>query len=161
MGHDYVLWAVLIACALHVMDEHLLDFVGLVRGTGLSSFSAADFYVVNAAMIAGAIACAAIGWRLPELSLAAPALISLNALLHIGSGIVKRRVLPGLITSVLFYLPVAVWVYWSAAGDGVLSFRAVVLSTMTGGVFMATPMLLAVLKQRLTAKKSSLPRPPK
>ncbi len=147
MGHDYVLWVVVIACAAHVVDEQILDFVGTVRDIGQIEVSWADFYVVNAAMIVGAVACAVIGWRLPEASLFAPALIAINALIHIVGSIVKRRMLPGLITAVLFYVPTAVWVYYTAYVDGVLTGRVALLSTLGGALFMALPVVLQLLKR--------------
>jgi hypothetical protein len=156
MGHEYVLWAVVIVCAAHVVDEHLLDFVGVVRSVGLASFSQTDFYVVNAAMITGAVACAAIGWRLPELSLIAPALIAWNTLLHVGGSLARRRPLPGLVTAVFFYAPTVVWVYVTAANDGVLTWRAFLISTAGGLAFMTLPVVFALLKQRTAGKKAKV-----
>lgn len=147
MGHDYVLWIVVIACAAHVIDEQMLDFVGTVRGIGLLEISWADFYVVNAAMLFGAVGCAAIGWRLPEVSLFAPALIAINAPIHIVGSIVKRRMLPGLITAVLLYVPTAAWVYTTAYADGILTGRVLLLSMLGGALFMALPIALQYLKK--------------
>jgi hypothetical protein len=148
MGHDYVLWVVVIACAAHVVDEQILDFVGTVRSVGLLEISRADFYVVNAAMIIGAVACAVIGWRLPEVSLFAPALIAINAAIHIVGSIVRRRMLPGLITAVLLYVPTAAWVYTTAYMDGVLTGSVTLLSTLGGALFMVLPVVLQVIKRR-------------
>ena len=150
MTHEYVLWVVVIACTLHVVEETMLDFVGMVAKVSPFKITLSDFYVVNAAMIVGAVAGAEIGWKVPAISLIIPALIVINAVFfHIGGTLVLRKFSPGLITSVLVYLPVAAWVYFAAASDGVLSTSALVLSTLGGIATQAFPIGLMAFRSRL------------
>lgn len=155
MTHEYVLWVVVIGCGLHVIEESMLDFVG-VAGRVAGQFRAGvtmtwpDFYVVNAAMIAGGIAGAMIGWRSPEISLMLPALTVINALaFHIGGSLAQRRLMPGTVTAALVYLPIAAWVYDGAWLDGVLSPRVLIISSLGGALMMAFPILMLLLKKRL------------
>ncbi|MCC7448870.1 MAG: hypothetical protein IT324_15745 [Anaerolineae bacterium] len=91
MTHEYVLWVVVMACVLHVLEETLLDFVGVVQHIAPFQVALPDFYVVNAAMIRGAAARAFIGWRQPTISLITPALIAINVVFfHIGGTLVLR-----------------------------------------------------------------------
>jgi hypothetical protein len=155
MAHEYLLWVVVIGCALHIMEESLLDFVGVMaRVTGRFSLpltlSWPDFYIANAAMIVGAISGAMIGWRAPEISLMIPALTVINALtFHVTGSILTRRFLPGTLTAVLVYLPVAAWVYDGASRDGVLTSQVLIISSLGGALLMAFLPLCLVLKKRL------------
>jgi len=150
MTHEYVLWIVVIACALHVLEETLLDFVGVAQRIAPFRMTLPDFYVVNATMIIGAGVGAFIGWQEPAISLITPALIAINAVFfHIGGALVMRRFVPGLITAVVVYLPVAAWVYTAAAADGILTPSVIVLSTIGGALAQAFPIALLALRQRL------------
>jgi hypothetical protein len=80
MLHDYVLWVMVVAYALHIVEEHSLDWKGWVKRHANLDVPLADSYVVNAALVVGMIATAMIGWRLPELSLAPAALVLINGL---------------------------------------------------------------------------------
>lgn len=156
MAHEYLLWVVVIACALHVLEEAVLDWVGwagrLMQRFGLA-VTWGDFYVVNAVMIVGGIAGAMIGWRSPHISLMLPALTAINAIFfHIGATVALRRYAPGTITAVVVYLPVAAWAYYGAAADGVLTGQVIVISISGGAALMAFPVLMLWLKSRVTRR---------
>lgn len=153
MSHEYVLWVVVIACALHVTEEAVLDWVG-EAGRMMGRFGLvitwSDFWVVNAAMIVGGIAGAMIGWHAPEISLMLPALIAINAVFfHMGATLATRRYSPGIITSVVLYIPVAAWAYYGAFADGVLTSRVTTISAIGGAALMAFPIALLWLRKRL------------
>jgi hypothetical protein len=153
LSHEYVLWVVVIGCTLHVLEESVLEWVSVTRPMA-SRFGVtitwSDFYVVNAAMIVGGIAGAMIGWRSPEISLMLPALTAINALpFHVGGSLAARRLVPGTITAVLIYLPVAAWAYYGAYLDGVLTTQVIVVSVLGGALLMAFPIAMMWLKSRL------------
>ena len=124
MGIDafaFVLWLMLFAYALHILEEHTLNWLGWARSTLKLDLTWSDFYVTNAIVVVAGISTAMIGWRLPEVSLMFPALALINALFfHIGPTLVQRRFSPGTITAVLLFLPVGIWAYNGAYLDGVL-----------------------------------------
>ena len=75
--------------------------------------------------------------------------MTINALFfHIAPAIAFKRFSPGLITSLFFFLPVAVWGYFSAYQDGVLSIRALVISITGGIITMLFPVLLLKTKDK-------------
>jgi len=145
--HTYILWVMVVAYALHIVEEHNLDWKGWVKRNANFDVPLADFYVVNAALIVGMIATAMIGWQLPELSLAPAALMFINGLLfHIGASLVKRQYSPGALTSLVLFLPIGMWAYYGAYLDGVLTTSVALWSIVLGALIMAFPLALYRLK---------------
>ena len=153
MTHEFVLWVVVIGCSLHVIEEAVLNWVKVTEKiVGRFGMSAtwSDFYVVNAGMVAGGIAGAMIGWRSPEIALMLPALTVINAVIfHVGGSLASRRFIPGTITAVLLYLPIAAWTYIGASLDGVLTTQVIVVSSLGGALMMAFPVAMLWLKGRV------------
>jgi hypothetical protein len=56
---------------------------------------------------------------------------------------------PGTITAVLLYLPVAAWAYYGAYLDGVLTPQVIVVSSLGGALLMAFPVSMLWLKGRI------------
>ena len=147
MNHEYVLWVMAVAYALHIVEEHNLDWQGWVKRNANFDVPLADFYVVNAALIVGMMATAMIGWRLPELSLAPTALMFINGLFfHLGASLVKRQYSPGALTALLLFLPIGVWAYYGVYLDGVLTTSTALWSIVLGALIMAFPLALGRLK---------------
>jgi hypothetical protein len=127
-----------------------LNWLGWARATFNIPFTSADFYTTNAIVVVGGICTAMVGWQLPEVSLAFPALALINAVIfHIGPTFVQRRFSPGVITAIFLFLLVGVWAYYGAYLDGALTIRAGVISALGGAVLMAFPFALFRLKSRL------------
>lgn len=146
-GHEYLLWIALAAYAAHIVEEFLNDWRSWAENLSGVSLTWSAFYVVNAAVLVLGIACAQVGWRLPEFSLIYPALMAINGLFfHLLPTLVKRRFSPGTLTSLLLFFPVCAWIYWGAHQDGVLSTRALALSTLGAALVMAFPVALAKTK---------------
>jgi hypothetical protein len=152
--HQWVLWVLLAASALHVVEEHALGWQGWaseklgpiigVRPTW------SDFWATNAALIVFGIAAASVGWKAAGFSLGFAALALINAILfHIVPSVGARHPNPGLFTAVLLYVPIGVWAYAAAAADDRLSFGAFVLSLLIGAAVMATSIAFLLLGERL------------
>ncbi len=149
-AHEFVLWLMLFAYGLHVLEEHMLDWLNWARFTFKLPFSPADFYVTNSGVVVAGVCSAMVGWRLPEISLAFPALALINAVFfHIGPTVLQRRFSPGLLTAVVLFVPVGAWAYAGAYLDGVLSARAAVVSALSGALLMAYPFVLFKIRSRL------------
>lgn len=156
MDHEFTLWIVVMAAALHVAEEKLLDWRGWAGREFGFAVTWADFYVVNATMIVFMIAAAMIGWRLPEVSLVMPALMVINALVfHLGATVIRRNLSPGTITGILVYLPAATWAYYGAYLDGVLTLRAGLVSALGGALLMACPVIIQRLRVDHLNQRSS------
>jgi hypothetical protein len=149
-GHEYVLWILTFAYAMHVFEEHAFDWRSWAEQTLKLAVRWDQFYVTNAGVIVLGIAAAGVGWRLPEFSLAFPALAIVNALLfHVLPSIRSRRYAPGLATAVVLFLPVGLWVYLGARFDGALSLRSLLVSIAGGIVLMAYPVVLVKIRSRI------------
>ncbi|MEX0621241.1 MAG: HXXEE domain-containing protein [Solirubrobacterales bacterium] len=151
--HSWVLWIGIVAIGLHVMEEYAEGWlvwaneqVGPRFGI---TFTQADFFFTAFLLIFYALAGAAIGWWAPAVSLAIPALFIVNAVfLHMLPSLRSDRLTPGTLTAVFIYLPVAAWMFWAAAEDGVLNLGTVVLAFILGTALMYYPLAVAILAKR-------------
>ena len=151
--HQWVLWVLFAATALHVVEEHALGWQGWASETfgrvlGVKP-TWTDFWATNAALLAFGIAAAMVGWKAPGFSLALAALCLINAVgFHVLPTVRERTPNPGFFTAVLLYIPIGIWAYAAAASDDRLSFGAFVLSLLIGAAVMAAAVAMLVLGQR-------------
>lgn len=151
--HDWVLWILVAATALHVVEEHALGWQGwaagwLGRRVGMVP-QWMDFWPTNGFLVVFAIAAAAVGWRAAAFALALPAGLLINALFfHLLPSITARQPNPGCFTAVALYLPIGVWTYVAAADDGVLDAGTLVLSIVLGAAGMASVIVMLLLQKR-------------
>ncbi len=152
--HSWVLWLGIIAVGLHVMEEYAEGWINWANQQvgprfGIT-FTQADFFFAAFLLVFYALAGAAIGWWAPAVSLAVPALFIVNAVfLHMIPSARGDRLTPGTLSAVFIYLPVAAWMFWAAAEDGVLDFGTVVLAFVLGTALMYYPLAVAVLARKI------------
>lgn len=148
--HQWVLWVLVAASAVHVIEEHALGWQGWageflgdrlgVRPTW------ADFWATNAALIVFGVACAMVGWKAAGFSLGLASLCLINAVaFHILPSLRAGAPNPGVFTAVALYVPIGVWAYLAASADNRLSFGALVLSVLVGAAVMAAALGVLVL----------------
>lgn len=152
--HEWIIWTLVAASALHVMEEHALGWQGWatsVMGKKLGMrFYWQDFYVTNAALFIVGIACAMVGWQFAAFALAFASLNLIDAVcFHILPSVRARRINPGSITAVVLYLPLGYLCYWAAHKDGVLSAGAIWLSIAIGAFLMASALVGPRLRKTL------------
>ena len=121
--YEFTLWTACIVLGIHFLEEYALDFRGWFEYVLHTPVTWEQYHLVNVSVILLAVACAAIGWRLPAVSLVLPAVLIVNAVFHIGSSLVWRYS-PGAATSGFLFVPVGVWTFVGARRDGVLSAAA-------------------------------------
>ena len=151
--HNWVLWILVAATALHVVEEHALGWQGWASEAFGRAFgvrpSWADFWATNAALIVFGVAAAMVGWKAAGFSLALPALCLINAIaFHIVPSIRAKAPNPGVFTASLLYVPIGVWAYLAASADNRLPFGAFVLSVAVGALVMAAAVVILLLGQR-------------
>ncbi|MFN8150851.1 MAG: HXXEE domain-containing protein [Solirubrobacterales bacterium] len=148
--HQWVLWVLVAASALHVVEEHALGWQGWsseffgerlgIRPTWT------DFWITNAALIVFGVACAMVGWKAAGFSLGLAALALINAIgFHILPSLRAGAPTPGLFTAVALYVPIGIWASLAAAADDRLSFGAFVLSALVGAAVMAVAVGMLIL----------------
>ncbi len=149
MTHEYVLWIAIIAYAIHMVEETILDWRGWVRRVLKLPAEWSEFYLVNAFVVVLGASCAMIGWACPEVALAFPAFMLVNAVLfHIIPVLATRIFSPGVFTAVVLFLPVAGWAYYGAWQDGALTLLSGVVSGVAGFLMMMFPIVLQVIKHK-------------
>ena len=120
----------------------------------------ADFWATNGLLIVFG-GSAAVGWSAPGFALGFPALCLINAaFFHFLPTAQARRPNPGFFSALLLYLPIAVWAYIAASGDGVLGAPALLLSILIGAVAMASAVVILILKARLAYPDAGPASPP-
>ncbi len=153
MSHEWVLWVLATAAAMHVVEERGLGWQGWAARTlgprlGLAP-SWDDFWATNGLLIIFAISAAAVGWQAPAFALAFPAVCLINAVFfHVIPSIQARRPNPGVFTAVMLYVPIATWAYLAAGGDGALDFPTALLSVVIGACAMASALVLLMIQPR-------------
>ncbi len=154
MNDDWVLWILVTASALHVVEEHALGWQGWAAQTLAPRIGVAptwlDFWATNGLLIVFGVSAAAVGWRAPAFALAFPALCLVNAVFfHLLPTTSARRPNPGLFTAVLLYLPISIWAYLAAAHDDVLDLATLITSLALGALAMASAIVVLMAQRRL------------
>ncbi|AXA34353.1 HXXEE domain-containing protein [Francisella adeliensis] len=151
MTHEYLLWIALAAYSIHVLEELILDWRSWARSSlGLKQMQWSTFYTANAAVMFISISSAMIGWHLPAFGLIIAALMLINGIFfHILPTIFQKNISPGVITSILLFLPISSWIYYGAYLDGVLSISTFTISLILGGLLMASPLIFLKINDRI------------
>jgi hypothetical protein len=160
-GHEYVLWILVAASAIHVVEEHALGWQGWADATLGPRLGAhptwSDFWATNTALLTFGFASALVGWQAAWFALSLPALCLVNAVLfHALPSIVARRPNPGVFTALALYVPLGIWCYAAAADDGVLTGWSAAGSVLIGAALMASAVAFLALKPRLAYPDSAM-----
>jgi hypothetical protein len=150
MNHEIWLWVAVAAYGLHALEEFMLDWKTWANKVLKLPVDWPIFYVVNALVVVLGIIAAEIGWRLPALSLAFPALMLINAVFfHILPFVVNKKFSPGLISAIVLFLPIGSWLFYGANRDGVLTtMTTAIIAVALGAGLMAYPIILLKLKDK-------------
>lgn len=149
------LWALTAAYAAHILEEYVLDWRGWTQRVSGMSLDWTAFFVANAAVIVLGICCSAVGFDCPWFSYLFVGLAAVNALFaHIGTTIATRIFSPGLITSVVLFLPLSIWAYVIAEQKGTFSLRFLGITLLGGFIIMSFPVGLQKLRQYLEKKNN-------
>lgn len=148
MTHAYILWIATFAYAIHIVEEYTFDWKNWAAQVLKLPVNWIHFAVVNGIVVVLGISCSEVAWSLPAYSLSLPALMLINAtFFHVLPFLTtKGRFSPGLGTAVLLFYPVAIWAYYGAYVDGVLSASTLILSFIIGAMLMASPIVMLKLR---------------
>ncbi len=132
-GGDWTLWAIVATIAVHITEEYALNFPAWSARALATPVTWEDFHLVNFGVIVYAIACAAVGWRMPALGLSAASLVIVNAIgFHLGFTIATGLYSPGTVSAVVLFVPSGFLAYALAWRAGVLTRRALLWSAAIG-----------------------------
>ena len=143
MAADIVYWLPALFSTLHVVEEFAWpggfpQWFRAYRPENRLSFTTRFAVVVNAALIGAGIVLGVMGpqWsRGLSLWLILAAILGANALLHIVGTWRTRCYSPGLVTSVVLYLPLRAFGYWYFARSGQASAKMLIVSFALGASY--------------------------
>ena len=146
--HAYILWIATLAYAMHVVEEFTFDWKNWAVNVLKLPVDWIHFALVNGVVVVLGLSCSSVGWSCPGFSLSLPALMLINAtFFHVLPFLAfKGRFSPGVGTAVLLFYPIAIWAYYGAYVDGVLSFQTLILSLVIGTALMASPVIMLKLR---------------
>lgn len=129
---EWTLWVVAFSCAAHAIDEYVSGWQAWAHSTFEINMPTALFALANTILVVVAAILARSGWRRPTASLVIPAATLVNAVfMHIVPAVVQRRVVPGLVTAALLYVPFSTWAFVGAWRSRVQP-RAMVAAGLAG-----------------------------
>jgi hypothetical protein len=146
MQHDWILWIAVTAISMHLIEERMLNWLPWGKRRLRYNGTWEQYYVLGAALLVAGFAAAMIGWRFPIIGIGLLAEMVIDALfLHIAPTIWYREFSPGVLSSVLIYLPVAAISLYCAHLDNVLSVWVLLFGLLLGLVFHLWPFVLNLL----------------
>jgi hypothetical protein len=149
MDHEIWLWVATAVYGVHILEEFMLNWRDWANKVMKLPVDWPTFYVTNALVIVLGIVAAEVGWRLPALSLAFPALMVINAIFfHVLPFVITKKFSPGLMTAVFLFLPGGSWLFYGAKKDGILSVEITLSAFALGAMLMAYPIILLKLKAK-------------
>jgi hypothetical protein len=151
-SHEYIIWICVFAYGIHIFEKFIFNWQDwAVTVLKFKNSSWGLFYAVNALGMVAGVTSAMVGWNMPAFALIIPALLFLNAIfLQIGPAIVTRRYSPGLVSSVILFLPIASWAYYGAYLDDVLDPVVAILSLLLGAFLVLLPAICVKIQEKYT-----------
>lgn len=144
---ESIFWLLVIAYGAHVMEEYILNWKKWVLTVANIDISWNEFIITNAVVIISSICFAMIGFNNPYISLMLPALMIINAIFfHILPTIIKRQFSPGVLTSIILFLPLSLLAYYEAYKLNFLNTELLVTTICGGSIIMAYPIFLHKIK---------------
>ena len=142
-------WMLTVAYTGHILEEYVFDWRRWAQETSGLSLDWTEFFIANFAVIILGISCSVVGFDYPLFSYIFVGLAAINAVFaHIGTTIIKKRFSPGLITSVLLFLPICIWAYSIAKEKDILTCSFILTTTGGGLIIMLFPVFLQLIKQK-------------
>ena len=141
---DWVFIAFLAASLLHMGEEYVypggfMDLMKRLNPRFASLVTVRFALIINGLQLLLCIIALAVGENHPAFSLSVAGLLLINALIHIVGSIRVKGYTPGVITGVVFYLPLSVHAYYLFWGSGQLTFLEGIVSLILGILYQAVP----------------------
>jgi hypothetical protein len=148
---SYIFLILIVAYSGHIMEEYILDWKKWVLKVSRISVSWNDFYITNIAVIILGFCCAEIGSENIYISLLFPSLMLINSFVHIVPTMRFRIFSPGIITSILLFIPLSLITFYLFRD--LLNIKVLIFEIIGSCIIMIFPVLLQLLKIRITANE--------
>lgn len=142
---DEIRWAIVVAAVIHVVEELGSGWLRWAQ-RHVPGITICQFLIINAAFILLCFFGAFAGSSYPVFSLSISSLIFINALIHIIPAMRFRCYIPGLVSAVFFYVPLAIMDYYLALYSQHMKVSDSVKAGLLGLAWMSVPFLFQVFR---------------
>jgi hypothetical protein len=153
---QYIFWILIIAYLAHVMEEYYFnwkEWVYTLTGINIPWY---EFSVINFIVIIYGICIAMIGIKNLYISLTFPALMIINAVIfHIIPTLFKRKISPGVFTSVILFLPLSIMTFYKLNQINKLEKNNIIIAFVGGLIIMLYPIILNRIREKLKIRKKN------
>jgi hypothetical protein len=141
---DWIFDALLAAAVVHVLEEYvypggfsetLKRFLPKSAHLVTPRFSV----IINGLFILLCILGAAVGRDNLMFSLSVASLLFINSCAHIGRTVLARAYTPGLVSSLLLYIPLSSYAYYLFLSSGDITLPGSIISGLLGALYQAVP----------------------
>lgn len=141
----YLSFLILVCAVIHVGEEYVFGWVSWASRY-VEGVTVAQFVFINAMFLALCIVGVISSSVVFRLSLAG--LIIQNAFVHLVPSLVHWQYSPGLVSALVLYLPVGVYVYITAHRRSFATSKQMLLSALLGAAWMAVPFVYQLFRIR-------------
>lgn len=152
MKDDWIFISLPIVALLHIFEEYVYpgrfpEAIKKLIPRADHLFTKSFHIIVNTLFLLLCLVGVCIGKSNLIFSLSVFGLVFINALLHIRGAIVNKRYYPGLISSILLYIPLAVFAFYFFLSSRQLTWLHGIYSFMLGICWMGTLMVFVLSQQ--------------
>ena len=142
---DVIFWVFVVAACIHVIEEFIYPggFLDTIKrfSPRVEPFATVRFAVlINGLFLVLCLVGAIVARQNLVFSLSIAGLLLVNTLTHFGGTIRMRRYVPGVATSVLLYLPLSLYAYYSFGAAKQITLAEGVATIIIGALYQAIPM---------------------
>lgn len=153
-----VFWYLAAASCAHVVEEYFWPggFLESAREVAPEAFENASIPIivgVNTSMIAGCAFGAAMRKRDPSYGLSMASLLFFNALLHLGASLKTGKYVPGLVTGLSLYVPLAARAFSAYRRSGKYRLSTALRSAAQGVALHSIPFVAFAVRGALAARR--------
>lgn len=143
-----------VAQAVHVLEEWSQGFPKWARRFASDRYTDREYAVTHALAVASAIAAALLVRTFANRAVVFVVLafifgpgIACNALFHLGATLITHRYCPGVLTSIVLYVPLTCWLIVLALREGLLPPAMVTIALLIAATFHALEVSHNVFKR--------------
>ena len=145
MQMNIIFWAFVVAACIHVVEEYFFPggFLETVKrfNPRIAPFATVRFTVlINGLFLVLCLVGAIVARQNLIFSLSIAGLLLVNALTHLGGTIKMKRYVPGVVTSLLLYLPLSLYAYYSFGMARQITLAEGAITIIIGALYQAIPM---------------------
>jgi Protein of unknown function with HXXEE motif len=141
---DWIFAGFLAASIVHMVEEYFypggfMDQMKRFNPRFAPFVTARMAVIINGLQLVLCMLAILVGRNLPIFGMSIAGLLLINGLMHIGGSVKAKSYTPGVVTGVLFYLPLSIYAYVLFIGSSQLTWGGVIITGMLGLLYQAVP----------------------